>query len=59
MWITPISIGTAIQIAFKQMESFTRTIGDLHNAYFDAGMRKVSKRRRNARWLLRLRSLSG
>ena len=26
----------------EQMESFTRTIGDLHNSYFDAGMRKVS-----------------
>jgi hypothetical protein len=26
----------------EQMESFTRTIGDLHNSYFDSGMRKVS-----------------
>ena len=26
----------------EQMESFTRTIGDLHNSYFDGGMRKVS-----------------
>jgi hypothetical protein len=26
----------------EQMESFTRTVGDLHNSYFDAGMRKVS-----------------
>lgn len=26
----------------EQMESFTRTIGDLHNSYFDAGMRKIS-----------------
>ena len=26
----------------EQMESFTRTIGDLHNSYFDAGMRKVA-----------------
>ena len=24
------------------MESFTRTIGDLHNSYFDSGMHKVS-----------------
>lgn len=26
----------------EQMESFTRTIGDLHNSYFDNGMHKVS-----------------
>lgn len=26
----------------EQMESFTRTIGDLHNSYFDCSMRKVS-----------------
>jgi hypothetical protein len=26
----------------EQLESFTRTIGDLHNSYFDAGMHKVS-----------------
>ena len=26
----------------EQMESFTRTIGDLHNSYFDSGMRKIS-----------------
>ncbi len=26
----------------EQMESFTRTIGDLHNSYFDSSMRKVS-----------------
>jgi hypothetical protein len=26
----------------EQMESFTRTIGDLHNSYFDSGMHKVS-----------------
>jgi hypothetical protein len=26
----------------EQMESFARTIGDLHNSYFDAGMHKVS-----------------
>ena len=26
----------------EQMESFTRTIGDLHNSYFDAGMHKIS-----------------
>jgi hypothetical protein len=26
----------------EQMESFTRTVGDLHNSYFDGGMRKVS-----------------
>ncbi len=26
----------------EQMESFTRTTGDLHNSYFDAGMRKIS-----------------
>ena len=25
-----------------QVESFTRTVGDLHNSYFDAGMHKVS-----------------
>jgi hypothetical protein len=27
---------------WEQMESFTRTIGDLHNSYFDSSMRKVS-----------------
>jgi hypothetical protein len=26
----------------EQMESFTRTIGDLHNSYFDSSMRKIS-----------------
>lgn len=26
----------------EQMESFTRTIGDLHNSYFDYGLHKVS-----------------
>ena len=26
----------------EQVESFTRTIGDLHNSYFDAGMHKIS-----------------
>lgn len=26
----------------EQLESFTRTIGDLHNSYFDSGMHKVS-----------------
>lgn len=26
----------------EQLESFTRTIGDLHNSFFDAGMHKVS-----------------
>jgi hypothetical protein len=26
----------------EQLESFARTIGDLHNSYFDAGMHKVS-----------------
>ncbi|WP_413438694.1 hypothetical protein ACFDAU_03815 [Sulfuriferula sp. GW1] len=26
----------------EQMESFTRTIGDLHNSYFDNGMHKIS-----------------
>lgn len=26
----------------EQMESFARTIGDLHNSYFDNGMHKVS-----------------
>lgn len=26
----------------EQLESFTRTIGDLHNSYFDAGMHKIS-----------------
>ena len=26
----------------EQVESFTRTLGDLHNSYFDAGMHKVS-----------------
>lgn len=26
----------------EQMESFSRTIGDLHNSYFDTGMTKVS-----------------
>ena len=53
MWITPISIGSAIQMAFKQMESFTRTIGYLHSSYFDAGMRKDSKRMRNNQRALR------
>jgi len=28
--------------ALEQMESFTRTIGDLHNSYFDGSMRKIS-----------------
>ena len=27
---------------YEQMESFARTIGDLHNSYFDSGMHKVS-----------------
>lgn len=26
----------------EQMESFTKTVGDLHNAFFDAGMHKIS-----------------
>jgi hypothetical protein len=26
----------------EQLEAFTRTIGDLHNSYFDSGMHKVS-----------------
>lgn len=26
----------------EQMESFAKTIGDLHNAFFDAGMHKIS-----------------
>ena len=26
----------------EQLESFTRTIGDLYNSYFDAGMHKIS-----------------
>lgn len=26
----------------EQVESFTRTIGDLHNSYFDSGMHKIS-----------------
>lgn len=26
----------------EQLESFARTIGDLHNSYFDGGMHKVS-----------------
>jgi hypothetical protein len=26
----------------EQMESFARTLGDLHNSYFDSGMHKVS-----------------
>lgn len=26
----------------EQLESFTRSIGDLHNSYFDGGMHKVS-----------------
>jgi len=26
----------------EQLESFARTVGDLHNSYFDAGMHKVS-----------------
>jgi hypothetical protein len=26
----------------EQLESFTRTIGDLHNSYFDSGMHKIS-----------------
>ena len=27
---------------YEQLESFTRTIGDLHNSYFDSGMHKIS-----------------
>ena len=27
---------------YEQMESFARTIGDLHNSYFDFGMHKIS-----------------
>lgn len=26
----------------EQMESFSRTLGDLHNSYFDAGYKKIS-----------------
>ncbi len=26
----------------EQVESFTRTVGDLHNSYFDAGLHKIS-----------------
>ncbi|MEW5942553.1 MAG: hypothetical protein AB1710_01710 [Pseudomonadota bacterium] len=28
--------------ALEQMQSFCRTVGDLHNSYFDSGHRKIS-----------------
>ena len=40
-YINPDRQGYANNL-FQQLESFTRTLGDLHNSYFDAGMRKVS-----------------